>query len=166
MPGRSRQKRGVDPALIPLTVPEVRRLVLAMGDDAERRAFRLGWSRWRRRHPAVAARCHAARHALRRKPSPPADVAPPLESTEVRLTDDEWGRVAPLLPPQQPATGRPRHDHRTVLGGILWVVRSGASWRAMPADYGKWETAYKRYRLWRDTGLWANILTALSDGEA
>ena len=69
-----------------------------------------------------------------------------------------------MLPPQKPVTGRPRHDHRMVLGGILWVVRSGASWRAMPAEYGKWETASKRYRLWRDTGLWPRILEALPDG--
>jgi hypothetical protein len=48
------------------------------------------------------------------------------------------------------------NDHRTVLGGILWVVGSAA--------YGKWETAYKRYRLWRETGLWQRILEALSEG--
>ena len=62
----ARGKGGADPGLIPLTVPEVRRLVLAMGEAAERRPFRLGWSRWRRAHQAVAARCHAARRALRR----------------------------------------------------------------------------------------------------
>jgi transposase len=72
-----------------------------------------------------------------------------------------------MLPPQKPATGRPCHDHRTVLAGILWVVRSGASWRAMPTEYGKWETAYKRYRLWCATGLWPHILAeiALSGSE-
>ena len=150
--------------MIPLTVPEVRRLVLAMGAAAERRPFRLGWSRWRRAHQAVAARCHAARRALRQKALPPARAAPPAPAAEARLTDAEWRRVAPVLPPQKPAKGRPRHDHRTVLGGILWVVRSGASWRAMPAEYGKWETAYGRYQLWRETGLWQRILEALSDG--
>ena len=62
-----------------------------------------------------------------------------------------------LLPPQQPPVGRPRHDHRTVLGGIVWVVRTRASWRDMPHEYGKWETAYRRHRLWRDTGLWQHI---------
>ena len=62
--------------------------------------------------------------------------------------------VSGVLPP----------DHRTVLGGILWVVRSGASWRAMPAEYGKWETTYQRYRLWCATGLWQCILEALSEG--
>jgi hypothetical protein len=144
-------------------VAEVRRLVLAMGEAAERRAFRLGWSRWRRAHQAVAARCHAARRAPREAALPPTRAAPPLASAEAGLTDAEWRRVAPVLPQQKPAIGRPRHDHRTVLGGILWVVRSGASWRAMPTEYGKWETAYRRYRLWRDTGLWQRILETLAE---
>jgi hypothetical protein len=144
-------------------VPEVRRLVLAMGEAAEQQPFRLGWSRWRRRHQAVAARCHAARRARRRATVPPARAAPP-GAAETGLTDAEWRRVAPLLPPHKPATGRPRHDHRTVLGGILWVLRSGSSWRGMPAKYGKWETAYRRYRRWRNIGLWQCIFDALSPG--
>ncbi len=66
-----------------------------------------------------------------------------------------------LLPPQRPPHGRPRHDHRTLLGGIVWVVRTRASWRDMPHEFGKWETAYRRYRLWRDTGLWHTIAAVL-----
>ena len=69
--------------------------------------------------------------------------------------------MAPLLPPQRPARGRPRHDHRTVLSGILAVVRTDRSWRAMPSEYGKWERAYKRYHLWCVSGLWRRILAAL-----
>ena len=143
-------------------MPEVRRLVLAMGQAAEQRPFRLAWSRWRRSHQAVAARCQAARRALRQATSPPARAAPPPSTVEVGLTDAEWQRVAPVLPPQKPMTGRPPHDHRTMLVGILWVVRSEASWRAMPQEYGKWETAYKRYRLWCTTGLWQRILAELA----
>jgi len=79
------------------------------------------------------------------------------------LSDAEWERVRPLLPPQKPTTGRPRHDHRTVLNGILSVTRTDASWREIPTECGKWETAYKRYRLWCDTGLWQHILIALAD---
>ncbi len=136
-----------------------------MSDAADRRAFRLSWSRWRRAHQAAAARCHAARRALCRATTPLDRVAPPPTVPEAGLTDEEWRRVAPMLPPRKPATGRPRHDHRTVLGGILWVVRSAASWRAMPAEYGKWETAYRRYRLWCAIGLWPCILAALAEGE-
>ena len=99
--------------------------------------------------------------SARRPHHPPAPHRRP-QPAEAGLTDAEWHRVAPLLPPQKPTTGRPRHDHRTVLAGILWVVRSGASWRAMPTEYGKWETAYKRYRLWCATGLWQRILAELA----
>ena len=79
------------------------------------------------------------------------------------LTDAEWELVRSLLPPQQPPVGRPRHDHRTVLCGILWVLRTHASWRDMPDGFGKWQTAYKRYRLWRATGLWPRILSTLRE---
>jgi transposase len=65
-----------------------------------------------------------------------------------RLTAAEWARVRPLLPPQKPAVGRPRHDHRTILSGILWVLRTAAPWREMPPEFGKANTAFVRYRLW------------------
>jgi transposase len=42
-------------------------------------------------------------------------------------------------------------------------VRTHASWRDMPLEFGKWETAYKRYRLWRDLGLWQRLLALLGD---
>ena len=140
--------------------------MLAMREDRERRAFRLGWSVWRRVHQAVAARCHATRRA--RQQAPPSIInAPPLPPPSPgELTDAEWEVVRLLLPPQQPPVGRPRHDHRTVRGGIVWVMRTHASWRDMPREFGKWETAYRRYRLWRDTGLWQCILGALSHEDA
>jgi transposase len=140
----------------------MRRLILALGEAAEQWSFRLAWSRWRRAHQAVAARCHAARRAHRRLSSPAVRAALRPATAEAGLTDAEWHLVQPLLPPQKPMTGRPRHDHRTVLTGILWVIRSGASWRAMPREYGKWETVYQRYRLWCATGLWPRILAELA----
>ena len=81
------------------------------------------------------------------------------------LTDAEWALIQPLLPPQQPPTGRPRHGHRTVLSGIVWIIRGQSSWRALPAEYGKWETAYKRYRLRRADGRWQRIAIALGLAE-
>ena len=70
--------------------------------------------------------------------------------------------VEPLLPNKPPA-GRRYHDHRRVLGGILWVARTGSSWREMPEEFGKWETAYRRYELWLKQGLWQRILEALGE---
>ncbi len=63
-------------------------------------------------------------------------------------------------PNARPA-GRPNHDHRTVLSGMLWVLRTPAPWREMPACYGKFNTAFVRYRLWCRQGLWQQIVDAL-----
>jgi transposase len=141
-------------------VPEVRRLLLALADHDARRAHHLRWSRWRRAHQALANRCHATRRALERARRPAAPAAR-RAADPVELTEAEWARLRPLLPPQRPRVGRPRHDHRLVLGGILWVVRNGASWRDLPLRFGKWERAYRRYRLWSDTGLWERLLSVL-----
>jgi transposase len=80
------------------------------------------------------------------------------------LSDADWERLRLLLPPQKPSMGRPFLDHRMVLSGILAVVGTGASWREMPAEYGKWETAYKRYRLWCNEGRWQRLLQPLYPG--
>jgi len=71
--------------------------------------------------------------------------------------------VRTLLPPQRGGVGRPPNDHRIVLGGILWVARTGSSWREMPEEYGKWETAYRRHELWLEQGLWQCILRGLGE---
>jgi hypothetical protein len=141
-------------------------LVLAMAEPEGRRRFLLGWSAWRRAHQAVAARCRraslaakrAARHALRgERPLETAVIAP----EGARLTYEQWALVRPLLPPQRGGVGRPPNDHRVVLGGILWVARTGSSWREMPEEYGDFTTAYKRWRLWVKRGLWQRILGVL-----
>jgi transposase len=56
---------------------------------------------------------------------------------------------------------RPTHDHRTVLSGMLWVLRIPASWREMPACYGTFNTAFVRCRLWCRQGLWQRSVEAL-----
>ena len=66
------------------------------------------------------------------------------------------------MPPQHPATGRPNHDHRTVLAGILWVARTGSAWRDLPAQFGPWQTVHCRYTRWRKAGVWPRILDALA----
>jgi hypothetical protein len=129
-----------------------------------RRRFLLGWSVWRRAHQAVAARCRAAKWAARqgRGTSEPLEAAA-IPPEEARLTDEQWASVRPLLPPQRGEVGRPAHDHREVLEGVLWVARTGSSWREMPEEFGKWERAYRRHELWVKQGLWQRILEALGE---
>jgi transposase len=73
------------------------------------------------------------------------------------LTDKAWAQLAPLLPRNQRRGGRWR-DHRTVINGILWKLRTGAPWRDLPERYGPWKTCYDRLVRWRQDGTWDRLL--------
>ena len=78
------------------------------------------------------------------------------------LTDAQWERLQPLLPPEH--SGKPGHpycDHRRVINGILWVLHTGAPWADLPERYGPHQTAYDRYVRWRNNGVWATVLSTL-----
>lgn len=76
------------------------------------------------------------------------------------LTDAQWERLQPLLPPQTPQKrhrGRPSIDHRTIINGILWISKTGAPWRDMPERYGSWKTVSSRFYRWRAQGIWDKL---------
>jgi transposase len=81
------------------------------------------------------------------------------------LTEQQWRRLQPLLPPEKPRVGRPNHDHRRMINGIRWRLRTGAPWRDLPERYGKWETVYSRFRRWQQQGVWQRVLAALQAEE-
>jgi transposase len=76
------------------------------------------------------------------------------------LTDREWLRLAPLLPPKS-RKGRPPKDHRLILDALLWLARTGAPWRDLPERFGPWRTVATRFHRWTRSGLWERILSAL-----
>ncbi len=82
-------------------------------------------------------------------------------SERCALSDEQWQRVLPHLPPQRPATGKPNRDHRIVVEAICWRLRTGAPWRDLPERYGPWQTAYSRFRRWQRAGVWERVLAAL-----
>ena len=74
------------------------------------------------------------------------------------LTDMEWNAIRVLLPKQRTGQrGRPWTDHRRTISGIFWVLSTGAPWRDVPAEFGSWQTVYKRFRRWCSSGLWKRI---------
>lgn len=75
------------------------------------------------------------------------------------LTDAQWARIAPLLPPPK-GRGRHRADDRRTLNGILWVLRSGARWQDLPREYGSDSTCHRRLQEWQALGVWEGIWTA------
>jgi len=75
---------------------------------------------------------------------------------ERMLTDDKWSKIEPLLP-KLSSRGRPWRDHREVLEGILWVLKTGARWRDLPVDLPSPATCWRRLQLLEDDGTWERI---------
>ena len=78
------------------------------------------------------------------------------------LSDNEWERSEPLLPPVRSGKrGHPYKEHRQVINGILWVLRTGAPWADMPTRYGSAKTCWDRFNRWQQRGIWQRLLTAM-----
>ena len=72
------------------------------------------------------------------------------------LTDEEWKRIKEILP-EAKRTGRPQIDLRAAFNGLLWLLKSGAPWRFLPAKYGKWNSVYKKFRQWTSAGIFTTL---------
>lgn len=77
------------------------------------------------------------------------------------LTDAQWERIASLVPSSEGRRGRPLRDRRQVVEGIIYRYRCGVAWRDLPADFGPWQTVWKRHRRYAGDGTWDAVLTEL-----
>jgi transposase len=79
------------------------------------------------------------------------------------LTDDDWARIAPHLPPhtRSPKGGRPPADDRECLEGLLWLLRPGARRRDIPIDLPSGRTCWRRLRDWAGEGVLEAVQAAL-----
>lgn len=71
------------------------------------------------------------------------------------VSDAEWRVLEPLLPKAK-KPGRPRTvDRRWIVNALMYVLRSGCSWRMLPHDFPVWQTVYNTFRRWRRMGVFA-----------
>jgi transposase len=77
------------------------------------------------------------------------------------LNDQQWARIADLLPGKVSDPGRTAKDNRLFVNGVLWVLRSGAQWDELPERYGKWKSVHKRFTRWAKNGVWERVFAAL-----
>ena len=81
----------------------------------------------------------------------------------ITLTDRQWNLIEPILPGRPGKPGRNGNDNRMSVEGMIWICRTGAPWRDLPAVYGKWDTVYRRFRRWVATGVFDSILDEIGD---
>ena len=77
----------------------------------------------------------------------------------IRLSDEQWTKMRAFLR-SDPSVylGADDRAGRRFVEAVLWIDRSGAQWRLLPAEYGNWNTVYKRFARWCDQGVWERML--------
>ena len=79
------------------------------------------------------------------------------------IKDEAWELIEPILPGQRGQWGGIADDNRRFINGVFWILRTGAPWRDMPAEYGNWNSVAKRFYRWVENGQWEGILEKLID---
>jgi transposase len=91
------------------------------------------------------------------------------------VSDELWERIEPLLPPLPPPSpkgGRPPIPHREALRGIVFVLKTGIPWQALPTEMncGSGSTCWRRFTEWTRLAVWSQLhaflLTALGKAGA
>lgn len=82
------------------------------------------------------------------------------------MEDAEWGFFELFVEAVRGRGGRKGRNHRLVLDGIFWIARTGAQWRDLPEEFGKWSSVYRQFRRWTLAGLWDLILDTLNESQA
>ena len=78
------------------------------------------------------------------------------------LRDDQWERIKDLLPGKATDCGVTAKDNRLFVEAVLWIGRTGAPWRDLPAELGNWHTTYTRFSRWSKAGVWDRVFEAIS----
>ena len=79
------------------------------------------------------------------------------------LTDAKWNAFEPLLPGRPGSPGPVARDNRSFLDAVIWIARTGAPWRDLPERFGNWNSVWRRYDRWCESGVWARLNAILGD---
>lgn len=78
------------------------------------------------------------------------------------MRDDQFERIALLLPGKAGDPGRTAEDNRQFVEAVLWIARTGSPWRDLPDEFGKWNSVYQRFSRWSERGIWQKVFAQLA----
>ena len=73
------------------------------------------------------------------------------------------GEDGAALPGEEIGPRPQRHGYRRFVEAVLWVARTGSPWRDLPAEFGPWNSVFKRFRDWVKAGVFKRLFDAVSD---
>ena len=77
------------------------------------------------------------------------------------LSDRQWQRLEPFFERPDPRGARPKYPKRRVVEAVLYRLREGCRWRALPHDFPPWDTVYDHWRRWQQRGVWPQAVAVL-----
>ncbi|GAB3200662.1 hypothetical protein GCM10027293_22000 [Pontibacter aydingkolensis] len=83
----------------------------------------------------------------------------------MELTNEQWEKIQDLIPDpvkRADGRGRPAKDKRQVLEGVLWILRTGAPWKDLPARFPPYQTCHRRFQQWQEQGVMRRVVEALA----
>ena len=74
-----------------------------------------------------------------------------------KLTSEQWSKILDFLKERTGVYVKSEQECKRFIEGVLWMSRSGAPWRMLPAEYGKWYSVYRRFARWNEQGIWEKM---------
>jgi putative transposase len=84
-------------------------------------------------------------------------------SRRYELTDEQWHRIEAMLPGRLGDPGGHAQDNRLFVNAVIWVARTGAPWRDLPARFGLSNSVFQRFNRWAKSGVWERVFRELQD---
>ena len=82
--------------------------------------------------------------------------------TTTRLSDEQWAKIYAFLLECKHVNNYGEENMHRFIDAVHWIARTGAGWRDLPAEYGKWNSVFKRFSRWADAGVWEKLLEYVS----
>ena len=77
--------------------------------------------------------------------------------SSVKLSSEQWGQILEFLRGCPGIYVGQEVECQRFIEAVLWITRSGAQWRLLPAEFGNWNSVYKRFSRWADQGIWEQM---------